>query len=57
MQHNPRYYGLSLDGMTTRESIGLLMQSIAQLDKTGLVNHSSNGELTSTVPGEIMSKV
>ena len=63
MQRNPGYYSLSLeDKKTVRESIDdLVMQSIAQLEKTKLVNHvedgGSNGKLTSTEYGEIMSKV
>jgi len=60
MQHNPGYYALELDDKkTVRESVDdLVMQSIAQLEKTKLVNHGgSNGKLSSTEFGEIMSKV
>ena len=63
MQRNPGYYALSLaDKKTVRESVDdLVMQSIAQLEKTELVNHiedgSGNGQLASTQYGEVMSKV
>lgn len=64
MQRNPGYYALSLEGKkTVKDSVDeLVMQSIAQLEKTKLVNHvesdgGSSGKLTSTEYGEIMSKV
>jgi ATP-dependent DNA helicase HFM1/MER3 len=59
MQRNPGYYALSLEGKTVRESVDdLVMQSIAQLEKTNLVNLDvNNGKLTSTEYGEIMRKV
>ena len=63
MQRNPGYYALSLeDKKTVRDSIDeLVMQSIVQLEKTKLINHiedgGSNGKLTSTEYGGIMSKV
>ncbi|KAF8798145.1 P-loop containing nucleoside triphosphate hydrolase protein [Phlegmacium glaucopus] len=60
IQRNPGYYALSLDGKkSVRESVDdLVMQSIVQLEKTELVNHDgSNGKLTSTEFGEIMSKL
>ena len=58
MQRNPGYYALALEGKTVRESVDdLLMQSIAQLKETNLVNHDgNNGKLTSTEYGEIMRK-
>jgi ATP-dependent DNA helicase HFM1/MER3 len=58
MQRNPGYYALSLEGKTVREGVDdLVMQSIAQLEKTNLVNHDgNNGKLTSTEYGEIMRK-
>ena len=62
MQRNPGHYALSLKDKAVRESVDdLVMQSITQLKKTKLVDHvedgNSNGKLTSTEYGRIMSKV
>jgi len=63
MKKNPNYYSLGTkDNQTYEECIDeVVMDSVAQLKKTELIEHvedgKDSGKLTSTQYGEIMSKV
>jgi len=63
MKKNPNYYSLGTkDNQTYEECIDeVVMDSVAKLKKTGLIEHveggKDSGKLTSTQYGEIMSKV
>ena len=59
IQQNPRHYAIGKAGnQTWQERIDeMVTQSVQKLQKCQLVADSTNGELTSTEYGDIMSKV